>query len=134
MRWHLHRPAALVLIAAFLSYLMACPVFAGPYEDATKAYERADYKTAALIFNILAEKGNISAQGALGLMYEQGIGVPQDYVLAYMWYYIAFMRAPVTEDSDIWAEKRRRIAYKMTTTQIFDAQKLARDWKPKQEK
>lgn len=128
----MHSPAALVLIAAFLSCLMACPVLAGPYEDATKAYERADYKTAALIFNILAEKGNASAQGALGLMYEQGIGVPQDYVFAYMWYYLAFMGAPATEDSDLWAEKRRRIAYKMTTTQIYDAQKLAREWKPKQ--
>jgi hypothetical protein len=124
----------LVLIAAFLFCRMACPAFAGPYEDATKAYERGDYKTAAIIFNILAEQGNASAQGALGLMYEQGIGVPQDYVLAYMLYYLAFMGAPVTEDSDLWAKNRRRIAYKMTTTQIYDAQRLAREWKQKKER
>jgi hypothetical protein len=121
----------LVLFAILLALYRTDPAVAGPFEDATKAYERGDYKTASLLFNILAEYGNASAQGNLGVMYEQGQGVPKDYVLAYMWYFLAFMGAKDPEESNLWANKRQRIAYMMEIYQIADAQRLARGWKPK---
>ena len=60
-------------------------------------------------------------------MYELGTGVPQDYVLAYMWF--SLVAAP---GERIYAsESRDRVARHMTAQQIAEAQKLAREWKPK---
>ena len=48
---------ALILLIASL---IAVPAVAGPYEDATKAYERGDYKTAFRLIKPLAEAGIVS--------------------------------------------------------------------------
>ena len=83
----MQRPyAALILTAFLLFFLMACPMHAGPIEDATKAYGRGDYKTAYQLINPLAEKGDAVAQFILGFMYDEGQGVPQDYAEAAKWY------------------------------------------------
>jgi uncharacterized protein len=59
-------------------------------------------------------------------MYAIGKGVPQDYVIAHMWLNLA----AVDGDKDA-AEGRDTLAAKMTPAQIAEAQKLAREWKPK---
>ena len=59
---------------------------AGPLEDGQAAYHRTDYSTALQIFRPLAEQGNASAKTALGVIYEHGQGVPQDFVQAVIWY------------------------------------------------
>jgi hypothetical protein len=83
----MRRPsAALILIASLLSFLMACPILAGPIEDSTKAYLRGDYKTAYQLIKPQAEKGDADAQFILGFMYDEGKGVPQDYPEAAKWY------------------------------------------------
>jgi len=46
------------------------------------AYKRGDYKNAFRKFEKLAEQGNPLAQNELGIMYEKGKGVPQDYTQA----------------------------------------------------
>ena len=61
-------------------------VFADVFQDATDALNRKDYKTAHRLWLPLAEQGNVEAQYELGLMYEQGQGVPQDYKEAVKWY------------------------------------------------
>ena len=80
------------------------------------------------IYRVGAEKGNASAQFSLGFMYEKGQGVPQDYVQAYMWFNLA--AAQSTKGAAEW---REHIAARMTPAQIAEAQKLAREWKPKLE-
>jgi hypothetical protein len=57
-------------------------------------------------------------------MYAKGQGVPQDYVLAYMWINLAAAQgnADTTENRDL-------VAKKMTPQQIAQAQELARNWK-----
>jgi hypothetical protein len=56
--------------------------------------------------------------------------VPQDYVQAHMWFNLAASRAPASERDE--AIKMRNIAAsRMTPAQIAEAQKLAREWKPK---
>ena len=50
------------------------------------AYEKGDFKTAFPIFEDLASKGNATAQYVLGIMYENGEGVKQDYIKAKEWY------------------------------------------------
>ena len=155
-----------------ISILMAGPAIAEPFEDATKAYFSGDYAAAYRLIKPMAEKGLPEAQFNLGLMYNNGQGVPQDYaeavtwyrkaaeqgnakgqyslgmmfyrgrgvpkdyVLAHMWLNLATSRYPALEKAKReWAEIFRDIAAsKMTHAQLAEAQKLAREWKPKQEK
>jgi uncharacterized protein len=66
-------------------------------------------------------------------MYDEGRGVPQDYVQAHKWYNLAASRFPTSakEFRDRAVGNRDAIAAKMTPAQIAEAQKLAREWKPK---
>jgi len=73
-----------------------------------------------------ALQGHPRAQFALGFMYYYGEGVPQDYVRAHMWLNLAAAKG-VTDA----AKARDIIAKRMTPAQIAEAQKLAREWKPK---
>ncbi len=52
--------------------------------------------------------------------------MPQDYVQAHMWYNLA--GAQGLEQA---AENRDIVAKRMTPAEIAEAQKLAREWKPK---
>jgi TPR repeat protein len=85
-----------------------------------------DYTAGASWYRRAAEQGDSSARVRLGLMYEEGQGVPQDHALAHMWYNLAAA-------SGYWiaAQARDRVAGEMTPAQIAEAQKLAREWKPK---
>src|SRR5262249_33839461 len=56
------------------------------YEDGAAAYNRADYATARRLWLPLAEAGNAEAQTMLGIIYEEGQGVSQDYGAAVTWY------------------------------------------------
>jgi len=78
------RITATVLLL-IVSLLMAGPAIAGPLEDATKAYEHGDYKTAYRLFGPLAEQGIPEAQYNLVVMYRKGQGVPEDYIAAAKW-------------------------------------------------
>ena len=66
-------------------------------------------------------------------MYLNGHGVPQDYVQAHKWINLAASRftASETENRDKAVKNRDIVAAKMTLAQIAEAQKLAREWKPK---
>ena len=80
----MQRPsAALILI---ISLLIPGLAVAEPFEDATKAYNRGDYETAYRLIKPLAEQGLPEAQVNLGLMYDRGQGVPQDFAEALKWY------------------------------------------------
>ena len=58
---------------------------AGPLEDGQAAYQKGDYATAMRILQPLAAQGNASAQGRLGAIYAQGLGVPQNLGQAVIW-------------------------------------------------
>ena len=59
---------------------------AGPFEDGFTAYERGDYAAAFKLWKPLADQGNALAQFNLGVMYDEGQGVPQDDAEAVKWY------------------------------------------------
>jgi len=90
-----------------------------------------EYATAVREYRPLAERGHAKAQFGLGLMYGNGEGVPQDYVQAHMWYNLAASIFPPGEDRDKAVKNRDIVAMRMTPAQISEAQKLAREWKPK---
>ncbi len=64
-------------------------------------------------------------------MYGKGLGVPQDYILAFMWFKLTASRYPPGEDRDKVVKYRDIVAAKMTPAQISEAEKLAREWWPK---
>lgn len=137
-------------------------VIAGDFEDGMAAFQSNDYATAFAKFTKAAEAGNASAQFGLGVMYAtgrgvskdyqqavrwytkaaeaggvnaqynlasmyyRGQGVPQDYVLAHMWANLAAIK------NSEYVKKRDALASFMTPTQVAEAQKLAREWKPKE--
>jgi len=69
-----------------------------------------DYVEALKWFRLAADQGQANAQCFLGLMYFEGRGVPQNYV------------------SDA-AEYRQALTTKMTSAQVAEARRLAREWK-----
>jgi uncharacterized protein len=87
---------------------------------------RQDYAAALSWYRKAAERGNDTAQANLGLMYAQGHGVPQDYVTAHMWFNLS-----AVSGYKLAAQGRDMAAMQMTPAQIAEAQKLAREWKPK---
>jgi hypothetical protein len=90
-----------------------------------------DDAEAARWYRKAAEQGYAEAQFNLGSMYYHGYGVPQDYVQAHMWYKLATSKIPPGEGRDEAVKNRDIVAKRMTPAQISEAQKLAREWKPK---
>ena len=72
----LWRSALSVLILC--GVMVSMPVRAG-LNEGVAAYERGDFAAALKQFRPLAAKGNAGAQNNLGVMYENGQGVPQGY-------------------------------------------------------
>ena len=76
------------LIAAALAMflvLAAGEVRAG-FDEGIAAYKRWDYATALREFRVPAEQGDAEARYNLGVMYDNGQGVPQDYAETMKWY------------------------------------------------
>ena len=78
-----------------------------------------------------AEQGAASAQLNLGLMYYNGQGVTQDYVQAHKWFNLTAANNSNKTGREKAASNRDLMAKQMTPAQVAEAQKLAREWKPK---
>jgi TPR repeat protein len=79
-----------------------------------------DYQEAIAWYRRAADQGNDRAQYNLGHMYDKGDGVPRDYVQAHMWYDIAGVAVAV--------KYRDFVAREMTSAQVTEARRLAREW------
>jgi hypothetical protein len=110
------------IATVFLCLLLATPAWAG-MEEAGEAYKQGDYATALHELRPLAEQGNIAARLYLATMYEDGRGVPRNYVQAYKWYSLTASKDDLT--TIIF---RIRIAEQMTSAEIAEAQRLTREW------
>ena len=66
--------------------LIAAYAIADPYEDGVAAYDRADYATSLALWLPLAEHGHRTAAFNVAVLYEKGLGTPQDYREALRWY------------------------------------------------
>jgi len=89
-----------------------------------------DFAAARQWYEKAAAQGHAGAQNSLGGLYEFGHGVKRDDVRAYMWYNIASAHPTGDPHKDVAAENLDAIAGRMTSTQIAEAKKLAREWKP----
>ncbi len=79
-----------------------------------------------------ADQGYAPAQYSLGALYENGFGMPQDFVEAMKWSILAISHyAPSeTEGRRLAADNRDRQAQRLSPAEITEAQKRAREWKP----
>ena len=73
-----------------------------------------------------ADQGSPEAQLHLGELYVDGRGVTQDYVAAHVLFNLA-----ASAGLEKARELRESVAAKLTAEQVGEAQKLAREWKPK---
>jgi hypothetical protein len=63
-----------------------------------------------------------------------GTGLPQDYVEAHKWFNLAASATKYEDFREDFRKLRDDLAHKMTASQVEDAQRLAREWKPKPER
>jgi TPR repeat protein len=93
-----------------------------------------DDKEAVEWYRRAADQNNAQAQYNLGLWYAtKGEAGSQDYVSAHMWFNLAAARFPAsdTRNRGLAVKNRDVVANKMSREDIDEAQKLAREWKPK---
>ena len=70
-----------------------------------------------------AKQGRADALYNLGLAYSTGQGVAVDYIAAHKWFNLAAMKG--SELAKTW---RGQISREMSSNQIAEAQRLAREW------
>src|SRR5215813_17862 len=70
-----------------------------------------------------ARGGRIDALYNLGLAYSTGQGVKVDYIAAHKWFNLAAMKG--VDEARSW---RAQISREMSSGQIAEAQRLAREW------
>ena len=99
--------------------------------EAVKWYRKAAEQGQAT--TRLGRRAIATAQFSLGAMYADGAGVPQDYVRAYMWFNLAASRLAPGFLRDMAVTRREEVAALMTPAQTAEAQRLAREWKPRSE-
>ena len=87
-----------------------------------------DYTEGIKLFRLAAEQGNNSAQLSLGVCYLSGTGVSQDYIQAHMWLNLAAVGG--NQDA---IKLRKEAERRMNLQQVTEAQRLAREWKPKED-
>ncbi len=90
-----------------------------------------DFAEAVKWYRLAADQGDVEALAVLGLMYETGQRVRADYVLSYMWFSLAAASQPDGPKRHYYVSERDRVATLMTYDQVAEAQRLAREWKPK---
>ena len=144
-----------------LSLILAAPTWAD-CQAVLEAADRGDYRTAVKEFQLSAEWGDVKARYSLGVMYQLGLGVPQDDQEAVRWYQLAaeqgdasaqhnlgmmyfegkgvpkndvqaylWMSLAAGQEAELARKNLAVIEEEMTLAQISEAQRLAREWKPK---
>ena len=86
----------LIIIPVLLfSLFLGLPSYSSDFDKGLTAYNNGDYATALKEWKPLAEEGDVDAQYYLGVLYDNGDGVPQDYKEAVRWYTLAAKQGDV---------------------------------------
>lgn len=86
-----------------------------------------DDREAVRWFGLAAEQGLAEAQFLLGVSYYRGEGVAKDRLRAYLWLNIS-----AAQGLEKASKGRESIAKEMTRAEIAEAQRLSREWRPKE--
>jgi hypothetical protein len=87
-----------------------------------------DFAEAAQWYRRAAESGIAHARFSLGVAYALGRGVPQDYLEAHKWLNLAAAAYTADDDRNRAVKARDLVATRMTSREIAQAQRLAREW------
>jgi TPR repeat protein len=93
-------------VAIAFGAALACQASAQDFVTGYDAYTVGDYAMAYSNFLPLAEQGNARAQNYLGLMFEDGRGVPQGDAEAVRWYRLA------ADQGNAWAQNNLGVMYR----------------------
>ena len=119
--WRLIRPLPLLVFV-----VTVCASTAGADYDAGKrAWGEGKPAEAMAQWRAAADAGDRRAMLELGRLYRMGLGAPQDYVLAHMWFNLAASRGEAAA-----VKERDALAAKMTPQQVAAAQERVRTWRP----
>ena len=113
-----------VLVALALVLVLAQPARAD-YEAGQHAWDAGRPVEALEQWQAAADDGDRRAMLALGRLYTTGLGAPQNFIQAHMWFNLAASRG----EMEALAE-RDALAAKMTAVERAEAQKLASSWRP----
>ena len=102
--------------------VLSLSVFGPPVQaqDNQSAQELAE-------LSALAEAGATEAQYSIGAKYDTGEGVPQDNIEAHMWLNLAASRF-TGEQRERTVAARDVVAARMTSADLSEAQRRAREW------
>ncbi len=75
-------------IVVWLVFMLTTTTWAD-FQAGIEAADRGDYHTAVEEFQLSAERGDVKARYSLGVMYQLGLGVPQDDQETVRWYQLA---------------------------------------------
>ncbi len=87
-------------------------------------FRQGNYEEAQWWLSLAAGQGHPVAQTFLGLMYQDGKGVPQDRIEAYQWLVLAS-----AQDARAIG-LRVRLASLLTAAEIVEGERRAEEWKP----
>ncbi len=94
------------------------------YEAGQRAWDAGRHSEALAEWQTAADSGDRRAMMALGQLFSEGLGAPQDYVEAHKWLNLAASRG---EAAAVGA--RDALTVKMTPEQVAEAQTRARTWR-----
>ena len=115
-------PRHVVGMVALTVTLMATGLAWGDYVAGQEAWEAGRPAEAVAAWETAAAGGDRRAMTALGKAYRQGLGVPQDYVLAHMWFNLA-----ASGGDEAALQERDELTAQMTPSAIAEAQERARE-------
>jgi len=117
------------------------------YRDGSLGLSK-DLREAVTWYRKAADQAAPTAQYELGRAYFFGSGVPQDFIQAHMWANLAVtrlasseslggqmgisaqLRQTISDSVRAATELRNQVSLRMTSQQLAEAQRLAREWKP----
>ena len=116
--------ACRALLCALL--ILSCATAAwADYGAGQAAWKAGRYAEAMKEWRAAARKGDRRAMLALGRLHMRGLGAPQDFIEAHMWFNLAAARGEMEA-----AKERDVLAEKMTPQQVATAQERTRSWRP----
>ena len=104
----------LTLPVLLLTLLVGNPASSADFQKGVDAAQSGDYATALREWTPLAEQGDADAQHNLGLLYDNGEGVPQNYKTAVKWYRLA------AEQGNAFAQSNLGVMYSIGQGVIQD--------------
>ena len=107
-----------------LAFLCALPAGAD-YAAGQQAWDAGRPDEALAQWRAAADAGDRRAMLALGRLFAEGLGAPQDYVEAHKWFNLAASRGEMAAVGE-----RDALAAKMTPQQVAAAQERAAAWRP----